>query len=83
MIDPSKLRDDLTKFVGDRLPEGIAGIEVEPAVTEDGSDFLLVTIKLVKADLDDEALGQLLEDIEDEVAKRDERYPSVRFQDAA
>ena len=81
--EPSKLRDELTKLIRVRLPNGVEGIMVEPSTSSDGTEFLLVTIKLSVAGWDNEALETLLEEIETEVAKCDHRYPSVRFQDAA
>lgn len=82
-VEPNKLQDELTTLIRDRLPNGVEGITVEPSTSHDGTEFLLVTIKLSEAGWDDEALEALLEEIETEVAKQDERYPSVRFQDAA
>ncbi len=73
----------VSKLISSRFPEGIEAVSVEPAENEDGEEYLLVTVRLASADADDETLERLLEDIEAAVANLDDRYPSVRFLDAA
>jgi hypothetical protein len=73
----------VTKLVRHYLPKVVESVNVEPAENEDGDEYWLVTVKLLSPKIEDEALEQLLEDIEAEVAILDERYPSVRFLDAA
>ena len=73
----------ISKLISSRLPKGTRAVKVEPAENDEGDEYLLVTVELASADIDDEALEKLLEDIEAEVANLDERYPSVRFLDAA
>ena len=64
--------------------EKVEDVELESDCDEDGVDFLRVMIRLKNTDKQDyPALAGLLESIEREVAKRDVRYPSVRFLDAA
>jgi len=81
--EPSKIQSAVSKLVSTRLPKGVRAVSVEPAESEEGDEYLLVTVQLASADIDDAALEKLLEDIEAEVAGLDERYPSVRFLDAA
>ncbi len=73
----------ISKLISNRLPKGVRAVNVEPAENEEGDEYWLVTVELASADIDDDALDKLLEDIEAEVANLDERYPSVRFLDAA
>lgn len=73
----------VSKLVHHHLPKVVESVNVEPAENEDGDEYWLVTVKLLPPKIDDEALEKLLEDIEVEVANLDERYPSVRFLDAA
>jgi hypothetical protein len=81
--EPETIRAALSKLIHSRLPKGVDEVGVEPAVNDEGDEYLLVTVKLASAHVDDEALESLLEDIETKVASLDERYPSVRFLDAA
>ena len=83
VAEPRKIQAAVSKLIGSRLPKGVDSVTVEPAENEEGDEYLLVTVKLSTADIDDEALERLLEDIETEVANLDDRYPSVRFLDAA
>lgn len=73
----------ILKLISRQLPKGVRAVNVEPAENEEGGEYWLVTVELASADIDDEALEKLLEEIEAEVANLDERYPSVRFLDAA
>ena len=82
-VDPKKIQTAVSKLIGSRMPKGVDSVSVEPTENEEGEEYLLVTVKLLTADIDDDALERLLEDIEAEVAGLDERYPSVRFLDAA
>jgi hypothetical protein len=83
VVEPSEIETAVSKLVQKRMPKGVRAVHVEPSDKEDGDEFLLVTVELSSADIDDEALERLLEEIEAEVATLDERYPSVRFLDAA
>lgn len=73
----------IASLITSRLPKGVGAVNVEPAENEEGDEYLLVTVQLASADINDEALEKLLEEIEAEVANLDDRYPSVRFLDAA
>jgi len=81
--EPEKIQAAVSSLIKRRLPKRVDSVSVEPAENEEGDEYLLVTVRLSTADVDDEALERLLEDIESEVAGLDERYPSVRFLDAA
>lgn len=83
VAEPEKIQAAVSKLISSRLPKGVKAVSVEPAENEEGDEYLLVTVQLSSADIDDEALEMLLEDIEAEVAGLDDRYPSVRFMDAA
>jgi len=79
----------LTKLVRettDKSPiaKKVTKVELEPDQDRDGTDYLRVIIRLKDGDAADDAeLEKLLEAIERTVAEKDERYPSVRFLDAA
>ncbi len=66
------------------VAERVEDIFLEPDRDDEGNDFLRVVVQVKDlgdtADADFEAL---LESIESAVAAVDERYPSVRFADAA
>jgi hypothetical protein len=81
--EPDKIQAAVSDLVRRRLKKAVESVSVDPAEDEEGDEYLLVTVKLSAANIDDEALEKLLEDIESEVAGLDERYPSVRFLDAA
>ncbi|PXA85855.1 hypothetical protein DMC25_09055 [Caulobacter sp. D4A] len=62
----------------------IDDVVIEAARNDDGSDFLRVVVQIKHSDkTEDRDLEALLEAIEDAVSAVDERYPSVRFADAA
>ncbi len=62
----------------------VAGVILEPARDDEGTDFLRVIVQMKDVEKSgDEAFEALLEEIEGMVAEIDERYPSVRFSDAA
>jgi hypothetical protein len=64
--------------------EKVEGVDLESDRDDDGVDFLRVMIRLKSFDeADYPALANLIEAIEDAVGEIDERYPSVRFPDAA
>jgi hypothetical protein len=66
------------------LARRVAAVELEPARDDDGDAYLRVIVRVKNVDrADKKALANLIEAIEDAVSKRDERYPSVRFPDAA
>lgn len=62
----------------------MTGFEIESDLDEFGDEFLRVVVKLKPTDRDiDAVLEATLERIEEAVAPLDDRYPSVRFLDAA
>lgn len=62
----------------------IRAINVEADMDENDDEFLRVEIALVPTDKDiDAELEAAIERVEDAVAAVDDRYPSVRFLDAA
>jgi hypothetical protein len=65
----------------------VAGVTLEPARDDEGSDFLRVVVQIKDVETSShealEAFEALLERIEGTVAEIDERYPSVRFAEAA
>jgi hypothetical protein len=66
--------------VGERLE----GVEIESDQYDETGEFLRVIIRLKSTDdADYPTLAKLIESIEDAVGELDERYPSVRFPDAA
>jgi len=81
--EPEDIRVALDDLIRKRLPRGVESVSVEPTEDDEGDEYLLVKVRLASADVDDEALEKLLEDIESKVAGLDDRYPSVRFLDAA
>ncbi|MBX9645121.1 MAG: hypothetical protein K2W91_13615 [Novosphingobium sp.] len=81
--------DDLREIVAAILQRGeiakfVSEVELESDLDEFGDEFLRVVVRLKPTDKDiDEALESVLEQIEDAIAKLDDRFPSVRFLDAA
>ncbi len=64
--------------------EKVEGVEIESDRYDESGDFLRVMIWLKSTDKADyPALAKLIEAIEDAVRELDDRYPSVRFPDAA
>lgn len=64
--------------------DALRDVRVEPAWDENGVEFLRVVLVLELPDHNvDSELEALLERIEEAVSSVDERYPSVRFLDAA
>ena len=62
----------------------VSDVTLEPAQDDAGTDFLRVIVQVKDVEkAGDEAFEALLERIEGAVAELDERYPSVRFADAA
>jgi hypothetical protein len=62
----------------------VEDVALEPDRSEDGGDFLRVVVRLKpNGDTDDAGFEALLEAIEDTVGSLDDRYPSVRFSEAA
>ena len=62
----------------------VSDVTLEPAQDDAGTDFLRVIVQVKDVEkAGDEAFEGLLERIEGAVAELDERYPSVRFADAA
>jgi hypothetical protein len=59
-------------------------VVVEPNYDEDGGDFLRVVIKLKDLSaVEAQDVEPLIKSIEEAVAEIDERFPSVRFDEAA
>jgi hypothetical protein len=84
--DLSPLRDEIAELVQQSpLGRRVRNVAVEPSEDDDGTgEFLRVIVEL--KDLETTAFEDvdgLISAIEEAVAKRDERYPSVRFADAA
>jgi hypothetical protein len=66
------------------VAEKLEGVELESAHYDETGDFLRVKIRLKGIDeADRPTLIKLIESIEDAVGELDDRYPSVRFPDAA
>lgn len=66
------------------LSKKIEEVAVETDVDDDGTEFLRVNLSMRGSkDEPDEAFEALLEKIENAILAVDERYPSVRFLDAA
>ena len=79
------VRQIVLKAVGaDPLAALVDDVQVELGVDEDDEEFLRVAlvVRLPDRNVDAELEG-LLERIEEAVARIDDRYPSVRFLDAA
>lgn len=67
-----------------RVAADVTDVSVEPDTDNDGIAFLRVKVTLKDTQkADDDDLDALLEDIEEAVLEIDDRYPSVRFLDAA
>jgi hypothetical protein len=81
----SEIRLKISQVVQDAaIAPLVEDVRVEAAKDEDDDDFLRVYIRLKPTDRDiDTELVAFIEHIEDAVAEIDERYPSVRFLDAA
>jgi len=81
--------EDLESIVSDTIRGGalakdIQEVRVEPGVDADGNEILRVLVQMKREQEDtDEELESLLEKIEAAILEIDERYPSVRFLDAA
>lgn len=66
------------------LKDQVHDITLESASDDDGSDFLRVFVELKQAEKTPQAdLLALLEAIEEMISGIDDRYPSVRFAEAA
>ncbi len=65
------------------LAQAVGRVSVEPGSDAEGNEILRVLLVLTTSDDQDEALETLLEQIETAVLAIDDRYPSVRFLDAA
>ena len=64
--------------------EKVEDVELESDRYDDTEEFLRVMIRLKNSDKADyPALAKLIQAIENAVGEVDERYPSVRFPDAA
>ncbi len=83
--DFALLRDRVREVVR-RSPvsERVNDIVLEADRDDEGTDFLRVVLEMKAIDdVDDSELEALIESIEKAVGDVDERYPSVRFADAA
>lgn len=80
---------DLNKQVSDladqsRVADRVKKVRLESDRDEDGDDFLRVIVEIKNFDgVRDEDLAALASAIERAVSAVDERFPSVRFADAA
>jgi hypothetical protein len=83
--DASSLRDTVLSAVkNDPLANAVRDVQVEPALDQDGEEFLRIELSLQQLNRDvDAQLEALLERIEEAIAAVDTRYASVRFLDAA
>jgi hypothetical protein len=84
-IDLKTLRERVLETVK-RSPIGdqVEDVVLESDHDDDGAEFLRVIVQVKQDDEADDAIFEaLLEDIESTVSAVDERYPSVRFSDAA
>jgi hypothetical protein len=83
--DLSELRNRIAKVAKDsHVGKHLQDVHVEAEEDTPGAEFLRVTLSMDHLDdleLDD--LEPLIRSIEDDVAKVDDRYPSVRFAEAA
>jgi hypothetical protein len=62
----------------------VEDIALEPDCDDDGTDFLRVVVSVTNNDRrEDAGFEELLETVEQVVGDVDERYPRVRFADAA
>lgn len=69
---------------GGALADDIRGVRVEPDTDAEGNEILRILIQMKRPRHDiDEEMERLLEKIETAILAIDERYPSVRFLDAA
>ena len=86
MIEASDtLKGRVSKAVRESpFAEAVRDVRIEPAWDENGDEFLRVALVLDLPDRDmDTELEALLERIEEAVISVDDRYPSIRFLDAA
>ena len=69
---------------GSAVGERVGDVVLETDRYDDGGDFLRVILEMKSFDgLSDADLAAVIEAIERAVGELDERYPSVRFADAA
>lgn len=62
----------------------VEDVSLEPDRDEDGSEYLRVELTMTPGGIfPDESMVALVEDIEAAIIAVDERYPSIRFLDAA
>lgn len=85
MADLETIRDRVVEATKSSAAKvGVADITLEADRDDDGTDFLRVIVQLKpRKEPNDKALEALLETIEGAVGAIDQRYPSVRFVDAA
>lgn len=59
-------------------------IELEADQSEGGSDFLRITLYLKQLEkIEDKQLLAVIKSVEDNLIEKDERFPSIRFAEAA
>ena len=81
----SELLDAVRRVVeSGPLAKSVRNVQIEPGCDDDDEEFLRVELLVKMPDRDiDEQLEVLLQEIEEAVARLDDRYASVRFLDAA
>lgn len=84
-IDLRKIRDRVAEVAKDSaVADRVDEITIEADSDNEGSDFLRVVVTLKDLDtVDDGNLERLIEAVEDAVSVLDDRFPSVRFAEAA
>jgi hypothetical protein len=85
LADLQTIKDHVIRATRTSAPNvDVADVTLEADRDDEGADFLRVIVQVKPGDeADDDALEALLEVIEEAVEAIDERYPSVRFADAA
>jgi len=82
--DLETLRERVVKATGAARGVEIEDVRLEPGYDNEGDEFLRVMVQVKNLDrAANEDLLALIKVIEDAVEDIDERYPSVRFPDAA
>jgi len=83
--DLSNIKESIEQAVRkSALGKRLKDVTLEADHDSDGGDFLRVLLEIDSFDgVSDENMLALIESIEDTVSVLDERYPSVRFSDAA
>jgi hypothetical protein len=84
-VDPSQLKDRVRGAIQSSAIRGrIGDIVLEADRDDDGTDFLRVILEVrALEEVEDADIEALVESIEKAIGDVDERFPSVRFADAA